>query len=71
MKIVRKMILSTDPSPMFKKQLQTAREKERMRVLNNLLGANAKLKKERCDAAINDIRRIIDMTGKSISKRSI
>ena len=50
---------------MFKQQLTTARDRERPKMQNNLLKANATWKEEHKDAAKNDIRRTVDSAGQS------
>ena len=63
LKIVRKGQLSRDTSPLHKQLLTSDRDKERAKVLKELLEANARWNNERRDAAKNDIRRLVDETG--------
>ena len=53
---------------MFKQQLTIVRDRERSKVLTNLLEANARWNEERGDAAKSDIRGILDAAGQSNTK---
>ena len=48
---------------MYKQQLSTERDRLRAMALKELLKANARWNEERRDAAMNDIRRIVEAAG--------
>ena len=49
-------------SPLFKQQLQSAKDRERARALENLLEANAHWNNTRRDTFVNGIRQKVDKT---------
>ena len=63
LKLVRKRQLSRDTSPLHKQQVNSDRDRQRVKALKELLEANARWNQERRDAAKNDVRRIVDETG--------
>ena len=62
LKIVRKGQNSRDVSPLFKQQLESAKDRIRSRALKELLEANYRWNQTRRDTSANDIRRIVDET---------
>ena len=61
-KIVKKEQISRDVSPLFKTEVESARDRSRATVLKTLLEANAQWNEERRDTSTNDLRRIVDKT---------
>ena len=49
-------------SPLFKKQVESAKDRDRARALNALLEANARWNQTRRDTSADEIRRIVDET---------
>ena len=62
LKIVRKGQNSRDVSPLFKEQVDSAKDRERARVLKELLEANARWNQTRRDTSANDLKRTVDET---------
>ena len=62
LKIVRKGQNSRDVSPLFKQQVESAKDRIRSRALKELLEANDRWNQTRRDTSANDIRRIVDET---------
>ena len=61
-KIVQKGQNSRDVSPLFKQQVETAKDKDRARALKILLDANGRWNAMRRYTSAKDIRRIVDKT---------
>ena len=62
MKILKKGEISRDVSPLFKTEVESARDRSRATALKTLLEANARWNEERRDTSTNDLRRIVDET---------
>ena len=61
-KIVRKSQNSGEVSPMFKSELESAKDRDRAKALRTLLEANARWNATRRDTSASDIRRKVDET---------
>ena len=62
LKIVRKGQNSRDVSPLFRQQVDSAKDRERARALKELLEANARWNQTRRDTSANDLKRTVDET---------
>ena len=61
-KTVKKGQNSRDVSPKFRTEIESAKNRDRVKALKTLLEANARWNLERRDTSVNDIRRIVDET---------
>ena len=61
-KIVEKVEISLDVSPLFKTEVESARDRSRATALKTLLEANARWNEAKRDTSTNDLRRIVDKT---------
>ena len=62
MKIVRKGQSSREVSPLFKTEVESAKDRARAKALKTLLEANARWNETRRDTSANDLRRVVDKT---------
>ena len=62
MKIVKKGEISREVSPLFRTEVESARDRSRATALKTLLEANARWNEARRDTSSNDLRRIVDET---------
>ena len=62
LKIVRKGQNSRDVSPLFRQQVESAKDRDGARALKELLEANGRWNQTRWDTSANDIRRTVDET---------
>ena len=61
-KILKKGETSREQSPLFRTEVESARDRSRATALKTLLEANARWNEERRDISDNDLRRIVDET---------
>ena len=61
-KIVKKGPISRDVIPLFKTEVESARDRSRAKALQTLLEANARWNETKRDTSTNDLRRIVDET---------
>ena len=61
-KIVKKGQISWEVSPLFKTEVESARDRSRATALKTLLEANARWNEARRDTSTNDLRRTVDET---------
>ena len=61
-KIVRKGQNREEVSPMFKSEVESAKDRDQAKALSTILEANARYNETRNDTSANDIKRIIDET---------